>query len=26
LAKLVGTGPIRFDTPGWIAHDLGGST
>jgi hypothetical protein len=26
LAKLVGTGPIRFDTPGWIAHNLGGST
>jgi DNA-binding MarR family transcriptional regulator len=25
LAKLVGAGPIRFDTPGWIARDLDGS-
>jgi DNA-binding MarR family transcriptional regulator len=24
LARLVGAVPIRFDTPGWIAHDLGG--
>jgi DNA-binding MarR family transcriptional regulator len=23
LATLVGTQPIRFDTPGWSAHDLG---
>jgi DNA-binding MarR family transcriptional regulator len=22
LAALVGASPIRFDTPGWIAHDL----
>jgi DNA-binding MarR family transcriptional regulator len=25
LAQLVGTGPIRFDTPAWIARDLDGS-
>lgn len=25
LAQLVGTAPIRFDTPGWIARDLDGS-
>ena len=25
LTQLVGTGPIRFDTPGWIARDLDGS-
>lgn len=25
LAKLVGSGAIRFDTPGWMARDLGGS-
>jgi DNA-binding MarR family transcriptional regulator len=25
LTQLVGTVPIRFDTPGWIARDLGGS-
>lgn len=23
LAALVGTQPVRFDTPGWIARDLG---
>ena len=26
LAQLVGPAPIRFDTPGWIARDLNGST
>ena len=25
LAQLVGAGPIRFDTAGWIARDLDGS-
>jgi DNA-binding MarR family transcriptional regulator len=25
LAQLIGAGPIRFDTPGWIARDLDGS-
>jgi DNA-binding MarR family transcriptional regulator len=25
LAQLVGTVPIRFDTPGWIARDIDGS-
>jgi DNA-binding MarR family transcriptional regulator len=25
LAALVGTLPVRFDTPGWIAQDLGES-
>ena len=24
LATLVGAVPVRFDTPGWIARDLGG--
>jgi len=23
LAALVGTQPVRFDTPGWLTHDLG---
>jgi len=22
LSALVGAGPVRFDTPGWVAHDL----
>src|ERR1700730_10525466 len=25
LAALVGDPPVRFDTPGWITRDLGGS-
>ncbi|MFC3744927.1 MarR family winged helix-turn-helix transcriptional regulator [Paractinoplanes deccanensis] len=25
LTQLVGSAPIRFDTPGWIARDLDGS-
>ena len=23
LTALVGAQPVRFDTPGWMAHDVG---
>ena len=23
LAAMVGVQPVRFDTPGWLTHDLG---
>jgi hypothetical protein len=26
LTALAGAQPVRFDTPGWIARDIGGPT